>query len=347
MPSLVMFLLPAALLIVDMMHDPRKLRIGVGWLIYGLLLAPFLLAQVSQLPIFAVAVFDVPVGGWMVLGLFAFIALGVIVLGVALTKNGVTMVRYEGCALSHLLSLVLGVAILGYVVAAGVAIYLGFYRLMGFLIAIAFPLAWLGTGLLAFLGYAKLYGMWMRRFGRPISAVIVLGAGVPNGEVRPLLASRVRMGMDWQERQAAKGVEAALIMSGGQGPDEPLPEGEAMAKWAVEHGADAERILIEGASTTTEENLRFSAQTMRAAGIEGRAAVVTSNYHAFRAATLMRREGLPGYAIGAPTASYYVPSAMLREYVALLRDHLKLNIVALALSLFPLFLFLRELTHDL
>jgi uncharacterized SAM-binding protein YcdF (DUF218 family) len=72
-------------------------------------------------------------------------------------------------------------------------------------------------------------------------------------------------------------------------------------------------------------------------------AVVTSNFHAFRAALLMRRAGLPGYTIGAPTAGYYWPSASIREYVAILRDHPVLNAFGIGLSLGPLLVFLVSL----
>ncbi len=46
-----------------------------------------------------------------------------------------------------------------------------------------------------------------------------------------------------------------------------------------------------------------------------------------------------GHAIGARTARYYRPSALLREYLALLRDHLVLNAIALGVLMLPLIAF--------
>jgi hypothetical protein len=54
----------------------------------------------------------------------------------------------------------------------------------------------------------------------------------------------------------------------------------------------------------------------------------TSNYHVFRTAVLARRLRLRLDVIGAKTASYFVPSAFLRELVALLRQHWRVNLAA-------------------
>ena len=126
-------------------------------------------------------------------------------------------------------------------------------------------------------------------------------------------------------------------MSGGQGADEHVPEAQAMAEYAGEKGVSQESVLREDRSTTTEENLRYSADLLRAHGITGPVAVATPNdYHAFRSATMMRRVKLPGYALGYPTARYYWPAAVIREYVAVLRDHKRFVAVMLGISALPL-----------
>lgn len=102
---------------------------------------------------------------------------------------------------------------------------------------------------------------------------------------------------------------------------------------------DRSRLLTEDESTTTQENLRLSRRVLADAGIDGQIAVVTNDFHAFRAALLMRREGMPGYALGAPSARYYRPSATIREFVAVLRDHLVINVVMGGVAVLPLVLF--------
>lgn len=55
------------------------------------------------------------------------------------------------------------------------------------------------------------------------------------------------------------------------------------------------------------------------------------HYHVFRAAMLTRSAGLNARVIGAPTAGYFVPSALLRESVAIMRENLVINLVAVGL----------------
>ncbi len=74
-------------------------------------------------------------------------------------------------------------------------------------------------------------------------------------------------------------------MSGGQGPDELMAEGQAMANYAFEQGTPVEDIVIENQSTNTEENLKFSYALMKPGS---RFALVTNYYHVFRALLLAR-----------------------------------------------------------
>lgn len=336
--SLPLFILLCAGL--DAAHDPRKLRIGVALLSVLLMLGAGvfggLMGSIASIPGWE----DSELAAWVLLFFLAMTLLGIIVLSIMLIANGITMIRNEGRALAHMLSLFLGVGILGYIITGFGAAVLNLFDVVAVLLFLAFPLGWVGYGLLAYLLYSVVYGACVRYFGGPVYAVIVLGAGVPEGKVRPLLASRIQRGMEWVEREDLRGRRPLLLMSGGQGPDEPLSEAEAMAKWAQERGADSGRLFQERMSTTTEENLAYSAKLLSAYGPLGRCAVVTSSYHAFRAALLMRTVGVRGYALGAPTARYYMPSALLREYVAILRDHKWLNISVLGLMLMPLIMLL-------
>ncbi|MDO5498919.1 MAG: ElyC/SanA/YdcF family protein [Propionibacteriaceae bacterium] len=63
--------------------------------------------------------------------------------------------------------------------------------------------------------------------------------------------------------------------------------------------------------------------------------IVTSDYHALRAATYARELGLPAHAVGARTARYFWPSAILREFVAVLNRHRVRHLVVLALVALP------------
>ncbi|WP_278999894.1 YdcF family protein [[Clostridium] scindens] len=72
--------------------------------------------------------------------------------------------------------------------------------------------------------------------------------------VTSLLAARIERGiglLKWNPN-------AVLIMSGGQGFGEDIPESEAMAAYEVDKGVDADRIIKEQKSVSTKENLLFS-----------------------------------------------------------------------------------------
>ena len=62
----------------------------------------------------------------------------------------------------------------------------------------------------------------------------MLGSGLINDKVPPLLASRIQKAMDFYNRQAVVTTPPTIIFSGGQGPDENLPEAEAMQRYAIE-----------------------------------------------------------------------------------------------------------------
>ena len=154
----------------------------------------------------------------------------VLVLVVALLVNGVITWRYEGASLANLLSLLAG---LGIIVAVGFCLSsLILSTLAPWLVAIAAAVVigfgWLGFLLTAYLLYALVYpALWRRP--RP-DFVVVHGSGLVRGQVARLLGSRIDAGIACWQRA---GGEIPLIMSGGQGPDEPRSEAAAMAEYAL------------------------------------------------------------------------------------------------------------------
>lgn len=121
-----------------------------------------------------------------------------------------------------------------------------------------------------------------------------------------------------------------MIPSGGQGHDETRPEGAAMAEYLQEQGVPAEDIAVEDRAVNTEQNLLLSARLQEEAGRPGSMAAVTNSYHALRTALLARRLKLDAEAVGAKTAFYYVPSAFLREFIALMLGHRVMHVVLFA-----------------
>lgn len=165
---------------------------------------------------------------------------------------------------------------------------------------------------------------------------IVLGSGLIDGKVvSPLLGSRIQAAIDFQKKQLAKsGKNLKIIMSGGQGGDEKLPEGVAMKQYALDKGVSEDDILVDDQSKNTYQNMLFSKQVIEAAGLNPQAGIFTTNdYHVFRAAGFARAVGLNIDGVGSKTSKYFLPNALIREYIAILLRHKKFHAVLIGLVL--------------
>ncbi len=165
--------------------------------------------------------------------------------------------------------------------------------------------------------------------------IIVLGSWAKDGKVTPLLASRIDAAIAFYRKQKATGSPPKLIFSGGQGADETCPEARAMEKYALSCGIVENDILIEDRSTSTLENMKFSKQIMDdlSGGKPYSCIYATSDYHVLRAGMIARQAGLKASGIGSRTRLYFLPNALLREYIAYLSMHRKWNIALVILSL--------------
>lgn len=130
--------------------------------------------------------------------------------------------------------------------------------------------------------------------------VIVLGAGVNGTVPSQSLRERLLAVEDYLNRHP----ETVAVLSGGKGDREHISEAECMYRWLTERGMDENRLWREERSTSTEENIRFSlALIEEKTGTRPReAAVVSSEYHLYRAGLLARREGLDILGVPAETA---------------------------------------------
>lgn len=276
----------------------------------------------------------VPGFGVAVIFVLLLTPLAVVVLAGFLIVNGVTVIRAEGRSLATGLSLVAGLALL---VLPAVAVLLVLTRnvyAIGLAALLFFVCSYVGVAFLVFLVYSRAYGRMMHDV-RP-AALVVLGSRIIDGRVPPLLRSRLDKALEIYTKTRLTGPAPLLIPSGGQGDDESRSEGEAMAEYLLAHGADPADVRPEVQATNTRENLALSRVVQADAGRPGPVLVVTNNYHVLRAAVLARRIGSDAQVVGSPTARYYVPSAFLREFVAVIveqrRIHLLLVLPFLALT---------------
>ncbi len=259
-----------------------------------------------------------------VTGVAVAVVLVVLVLGFVtqvalLLLNGLVMARREGRALGNLLALLLGGGLLCLTAATAVAVGYGSRPVL-----VVLGVAWALAAYLGFVFWAfALYGvLYARRDPTPgADSVVVLGSGIFGTRVPPLLASRLDRGREVLDAELGRGGDAVLVCSGGQGPGEDVPEATAMADYLRRSGTAPERLREEALSRDTAQNLRNSAQLLQAEGRGSRIVVVTNEFHAFRAAIITRELGLNAQVVGSTTARYFVPSAILREFVAVLARH--------------------------
>ena len=254
----------------------------------------------------------------------AFAVLAVIlVVPFFLIFNGIVTIRREGRHPSQMLSLALGLAILAgeFIVWMGLTRYIRTGGLEPLIPRAFLPMVcalfcvsviYISLSFLIFMIYVVFLQIIPRK--KDFDYVIIHGSGLLNGDRVPkLLQDRLDKAIEVYRSDPSPTV---LIPSGGRGADEKISEAEAMKRYLLSKGIPEKDIITEDRSTTTLENLKFSREILDAG--EGRkyTALVTSNYHVYRALRYCRKIGLKCTGIGSHVAFYYWPSALIREYIA-------------------------------
>lgn len=173
-----------------------------------------------------------------------------------------------------------------------------------------------------------------RNTSENLDYIIVLGAGLNGDKPSAVLEMRLeRAHLYLQEHP-----QTIIIVSGGQGPTEPVSEAESMQNWLLEKGIPASRIIMEDKSTTTAENIRYSFTLMNMEHSSPKPlniGIATSNFHVFRSLCIARhicRENVPSgqnYRIWGLPAHFpplLLPHYMIREFFTICVDALLGNL---------------------
>lgn len=155
-----------------------------------------------------------------------------------------------------------------------------------------------------------------------VDCIIILGAQVNADHPSLALARRIDVAYEY----LAEHPETIAIASGGQGADEPMSEAKCIRDCLVEKGISPDRIILEDRSTSTAENLQFSAALLPE-GCES-VAIVTNNFHAFRGECTARKmlSDLEVYRLPAKLHFVMLPHYIVREVAALAVDTLRGNL---------------------
>ncbi|MDR2648179.1 MAG: YdcF family protein [Clostridiales bacterium] len=150
------------------------------------------------------------------------------------------------------------------------------------------------------------------------NALIVLGAGLAGDRVTITLAARLDKAVWYYEKDP----RVMIVVSGGQGSNETVPEAVAMAKYLIARGVPEKQIIREPYSSSTEENFEFSKALLDDAFKEHSIKIlyITNRFHIFRAGLYAKKAGLNAAGLAAPTLpKYLIPNNYSREYLAFIK----------------------------
>ncbi|APM39752.1 YdcF family protein [Clostridium kluyveri] len=151
-----------------------------------------------------------------------------------------------------------------------------------------------------------------------VDYVIILGAGLKGDQMTLTFRNRMDKGIEFLRENP----EVRVIVSGGKGLGETIPEAEAMSKYLIKNGIDASRIIKEEKSTSTMENFKFSRELIQQQGEneKNEIMIVTSDFHMFRAKMIGRRNRFITYGLPSRTWWGILPNSCIREYFAVIKS---------------------------
>lgn len=150
--------------------------------------------------------------------------------------------------------------------------------------------------------------------------MIILGCKLEDWGPSWMLQDRLDKALDYLKDHP----DITVVVSGGQGDNEPDTEAQGMADYLAEHGFDRENIILETMSHNTWQNLSYSARHLEEAGynIKDGAIIVSNGFHLTRAKMLAGRVGFENVSVLAAPSSH-TPSRLkmyIREPIALVKS---------------------------
>lgn len=144
------------------------------------------------------------------------------------------------------------------------------------------------------------------------AVVVVLGSQVKGTQPSLDLMKRIETAAGYLKEHPG----IPCVVSGGQGKGEEVSEASVMKEYLVRLGVEENRIYLEDTSTSTKENMQYSSLVLEREGFPKKIAVVTDEYHQFRAGILARKAGMEAYAVPVGTPWYIFSACYARELLA-------------------------------
>lgn len=155
---------------------------------------------------------------------------------------------------------------------------------------------------------------------KDLDYLIVLGAGLRGDKPSLTLSYRLDLAYDYLMQNE----HTKVLVSGGQGFDEPVTEAFAMEKYLLDKGIEKNRILKEETSTSTYENLKFSKELFKeqeSIPDSLKIGIVSNDFHIYRALHLAKELSYQNvYGCGAKSVGWLIPCNYIREAFAVVKD---------------------------
>ena len=139
-----------------------------------------------------------------------------------------------------------------------------------------------------------------------------------------LLRDRLDTALDYLEEHP----DMKVVVTGGQGSDEPVTEAQCMYDYLTEHGVEGENIILEDRASNTWENIKYTQELFQSGEVEptGKILAVSSGFHLARIRMLWAREWEGTYTLSTLAApASHIPSRLkmyVREPLALVKSFL-------------------------
>ncbi len=223
------------------------------------------------------------------------------IIGLALSADGLYYGAVTGMGIGESLVVAMGVAFILWSVAYDAAKRNGFLKFLKRLFIFCMTLF-------------VIYSCAVCVVGRMDNAdynekyLIVPGAGLNGDKPSVTLENRLVKAAEYLNRNGS----AKVIVSGGQGADEDVPEAAAMMNYLELHGIRSERIIPEAEAESTYENFAYSVPMTDGSD----AAFITNDFHVVRASMMAKLNGMNAKHIAAPTPPTLLPVCCAREMAA-------------------------------
>lgn len=146
--------------------------------------------------------------------------------------------------------------------------------------------------------------------------IIVLGAQMRDWGPSVVYKARLDSAIEYLNDNP----DTKVIVTGGQGANESVSEGEGGKTYLLEQGIAEDRIIVESESLDTDQNISNALNLVEVTA-DTKIGIVTNNFHVFRGVMIAKRyTDADVTGIAAFTEYQYLPNNMVRETFGILKD---------------------------